>query len=53
MRLIREYTKLKELDRPTLLRLIRRIEVGERKKEDGREVRDIRIHYNFVGYIEA
>ena len=53
MKLIREYAKLEELDRPTLLRLIRRIEVGERKKEDGREVRDIRIHYNFVGYIEA
>ena len=53
MSLIREYAKLEELDRPTLLRLIRRIEVGERKKEDGREVRDIRIHYNFVGYIEA
>jgi len=53
MKLIREYAKLEELDRPTLLRLIRRVEVGERKKEDGREVRDIRIHYNFVGYIEA
>ena len=53
MKLIREYTKLGELDRPTLLRLIKRIDIGERKVEDGREVRDIRIHYNFVGYIEA
>ena len=53
MKLIREYTKLEELDRPTLLRLIKRIDIGERKVEDGREVRDIRIHYNFVGYIEA
>ena len=53
MKLIREYAKLEELDRPTLLRLIKRIDIGERKSEDGREVRDIRIHYNFVGYIEA
>ncbi len=45
--------KLEELDRPTLLRLVQRIDIGERKVEDGREVRDIRIHYNFVGYIEA
>lgn len=51
--LIREYAKWEELDRPTLLRLINRIDIGERKVEDGREVRDIRIHYNFVGYIEA
>ncbi len=53
MKLILEYCKLEELDRPTLLRLINRIDVGERKVEDGREVRDIKIHYNFVGYIEA
>ncbi len=53
MKLIREYAKLEELDRPTLLRLIKRIDIGERKSEDEREVRDIRIHYNFVGYIEA
>lgn len=53
MKLIQEYTKLEELDRPTLLRLIKRIEVGEKKVEDGRTVRDIKIHYNFVGYIEA
>lgn len=53
MKLIREYAKLEELDRPTLLRLIKRIDIGERKIENGREVRDIRIHYNFVGYIET
>ena len=53
MKLIREYAKLEELDRPTLLRLIKRIEVGEKKVEDGCTVRDIKIHYNFVGYIEA
>ena len=53
MTLIREYAKLEELDRPTLLRLINRIDIGEKKVEDGRTVRDIKIHYNFVGYIEA
>ncbi|MCM1025513.1 MAG: recombinase family protein, partial [Roseburia sp.] len=53
MSIIREYTKLEELDRPTLLRLIKKIEVGDKKVEDGRTFRDIRIHYNFVGYIEA
>lgn len=53
MTLIREYAKLEELDRPTLLRLINRIGIGEKKIEDGRTVRDIKIHYNFVGYIEA
>ena len=53
MSLIRECAKLEELDRPTLLRLVQRIDIGERKVEDGREIRDIRIHYNFVGYIEA
>lgn len=53
MKLIQEYCKLAELDRPTLLRLISRIEVGEKKVEDGCAVRDIKIHYNFVGYIEA
>lgn len=53
MRLIQDYAKLEELDRPTLLRLIKRIEVGEKKVEDGRTFRDIKIHYNFVGYIES
>ena len=53
MDLIREYTKLEKLDRPTLLRLIKRIEVGDKKVEDGRTIRDVKIYYNFVGYIEA
>ena len=53
MKLIQDYARLEELDRPTLLRLVQHIDIGERKIEDGREVRDIRIHYNFVGYIEA
>ena len=53
MHLIRDYSQLTELDRPTLLRLVNRIEVSENKIEDGRKVRDIKIYYNFVGYIEA
>ena len=53
MRLIMEYAKLEQLDRPTLLRLINRIDIGEKKVEGGRTFRDIKIHYNFVGYIEG
>jgi len=51
--LIRDYTKLEELDRPTLLRLVSRIEVGEKHQVGDHMERDIRIFYNFVGYIEA
>lgn len=51
-RMIRDYTKLETLDRPTLLRFINRIEAGERKTVDGRDERDIKIYYNFVGFIE-
>ncbi len=51
--MIRDYTKLEMLDRPTLLRLINRIEVGERKTVDGRDEREIKIYYNFVGFIEV
>lgn len=50
--LIRDYTHLKELDRPTLLRLINRIEVGEKYELDGETHRDIKIYYNFVGFVE-
>ena len=53
MKLILEYCKLEELDRSTLLRFINCIDIGEKKIEDGRTFRDIRIHYNFVGCIEA
>lgn len=51
--LIRDYSQLEELDRPTLLRLIRRIEVGVKYKVDGNTHRDIKIYYNFVGYVEV
>lgn len=49
--LIRQYQDIDTLDREMLLRLIDRIEVGEVHIEDGQKVRDIRIHYKFVGYI--
>lgn len=50
--LIRDFAYLDTLDRPTLLRLINRIDISERRVENGQQVRDIKIHYNFVGYIE-
>ena len=51
--LIRDYSRLEELDRPTLLRLVKRIEVGEKYELDGKTHRDIKIYYNFVGHIEV
>ena len=51
--MMQDYSKLKTLDRPTLLRLIDRIEIGERRVVDGRDERDIRIFYKFVGLIEV
>lgn len=49
--LIRQYQDIETLDREMLLRLIDKIEVGEVHIEDGQKVRDIKIHYKFVGYI--
>ena len=49
---IRDYAQLEELDRPTLLRLVKRIEVGEKYEIAGKTHRDIKIYYNFVGYVE-
>ena len=49
---IRNYAQLEELDRPTLLRLVKRIEVGEKYEIAGETHRDIKIYYNFVGYVE-
>ena len=40
-----------KLDRPTLVRLIQKIEISERYTVDDREERDIHIYYKFVGYI--
>ena len=52
IKLILEFAYLDTLDRPTLLRLINRIDVSERREENGQKVRDIKIHYSFVGYIQ-
>ncbi len=49
--LIRQYRTIDTLDRETLLRLIDKIEVGEKKIVDGHKEQEIRIHYKFVGYI--
>lgn len=48
-----EYYDLQELDRPTLMRLIQKIEISEKYTVDDHEERDIHIYYNFVGYIEV
>lgn len=50
--LIRQYRNLETLDRETLLRLVDKIEVGERQIVDGMKEQEIRIYYKFVGYIE-
>lgn len=46
--MMQDYAQLEELDRPTLVRLIQKIEISERYTVDDHEERD-----NFVGYIEA
>ena len=51
--MIRDYSQLEELDRPTLMRLIQKIEISERYTVDDHEERDIHIYYNFVGFIEV
>ena len=51
--MVQDYYNLEELDRPTPVRLIQKIEVGEKRIVDGHEERDIHIYYNFVGYIEV
>jgi hypothetical protein len=51
--MMQDYSKLETLDRPTLLRLIDRIEIGERRKVNGKDERDIRIYYKFAGMVEV
>ena len=50
--MIQDYAQLEELDRATLVRLIQKIEVGEKREVDGHVERDINIYYNFVGFVE-
>lgn len=51
--MIQDYAQLEELDRPTLMRLIQKIEISERYTVEDHEERNIHIYYNFVGFIEA
>ena len=51
--MVQDYYDLQELDRPTLMRLIQKIEISEKYTVDDHEERDIHIFYNFVGYIEV
>ena len=53
LNMMQDYAQLEELDRPTLVRLIQKIEISERYPVDDHEERDIHIYYNFVGYIET
>lgn len=50
--MMQDYAQLEELDRPTLVRLIQKIEVGEKYQVDDHMERDINIYYNFVGFVE-
>ena len=50
--MIQDYAQLEELDRATLVRLIQKIEIGEKREVDGHVERDINIYYNFVGFVE-
>ena len=47
--MIREYAEITELDEILLNRLIKKIIIGETKKEDGRKTQTVRIQCNFVG----
>ena len=51
IKLIRQYSNIKTLDRETLLRLIDKIEIGEQKIVNDQKEREIKIHYKFVGYV--
>ena len=48
---VRKHLHIREIDRETVDELIDRIEVGEKTVVDGKNVRDIKIYYRFVGNI--
>ena len=50
--MIQDHAQLEELDRATLVRLIQKIEIGEKREVDGNIERDINIYYNFLGFVE-
>ncbi len=48
---IRKYLNLEALDRAVIDELIDHIEVGEKQVIDGKRTQDIKIFYNFVGFL--
>ena len=51
LELIRQHRNIETLDRDTALKLIDKIEIGEREIKGNQKQREIRIYYKFVGYI--
>ena len=51
MLLIKEKSTLKDVDRDLLETLIEKIEIGERKVENGVKTQDIQVFYKFVGTV--
>jgi DNA invertase Pin-like site-specific DNA recombinase len=49
--LIKNYTKIKKLDRTVLGELVDKITVGEAREVDGHKVTDVTIYYRFVGAV--
>jgi DNA invertase Pin-like site-specific DNA recombinase len=51
IKLIRNYTKIKELDRTVLSELVDRITIGESREVNGQKTTDVTIYYRFVGAV--
>jgi len=51
VKLIRDYTNIKKLDRAVLGELVDKITVGEAKEVDGHKVTNVTIYYRFVGAV--
>ena len=51
--MVQDYAQLEKLDRPTLMRLIQKIEISEKYTVDGHGEQDIHIYCNFVVYVEV
>ncbi len=52
LNMVQYYYNLEELDSPTPIRLIQKIEVDEKHIVDGHEEQNFNIYYNFIGYID-
>jgi hypothetical protein len=48
---IREFADIQAIDREIALKLIDKIEIGEREIIGNQKQREVRIHYKFVGFI--